>query len=151
MKTELAKDVKNETVEAIEATETFVLRARDIARKGARAYVGLVGLAYQRAAERFAKLTEGSDELFADLVQRGEVIEKQALVAANDAKDRVVKLYSEGAEKVRDVIPAREDRVEELEAQVEKLSKKIKAMNSKTTAKTTTKTTAKKTPAKKAA
>ena len=148
MKTELAKDVKKETTDAIEATETFVLKARDIARKGARAYVGLFGFAYQRATERFAKLTEGSDELFADLVKRGEVIEKQALVAANDAKGRVVKLYTEGTEKVRDALPTREARVEELEAEVEKLSKKIKAMNAKTTK---AKTTTKKVPAKKAA
>ena len=117
MKTELAKDVKQETTEAIEATETFVLKARDIAAKGARAYVGLFGFAYERAAKRFAKMTEGSDDLFADLVKRGEVIEKQALVAANDAKSRVVKLYAEGSEKVRDAIPTRGERVEELEAE----------------------------------
>ena len=151
MKTEIAKDIKDETVDAIEATETFVLKARDMAAKGARAYVGLFGLAYDRAAKRFAKLTEGSDELFGDLVKRGEVIERQALVAANDAKGRVVKLYAEGSEKVREALPARGgERVEELEAQVEKLSKKIKALNAKSDAKVT-KTTTKKATTKKAA
>ena len=151
LKTETAKEIKEDAVEAIEATETFVLKARDIATKGARAYVGMFGMAYEMAAKRVAKLTEGREELFNDLVKRGEVIEKQALVAANDAKTRVVKLYSEGTEKVMDFVPTRGDRVEELEAEVEKLSKKIKALNAKaTTTKTTTKTT-KKAAAKKAA
>ena len=146
LKTELAKEIKEETVDAIEATESFVLKARDVATttltRGARAYVGLFGLAYDRASARFAKLTAGREELMTDLVKRGEVIEKQALVAANDAKARVVKLYAEGAEKVRDVVPTRGERVEELEAEVEKLSKKIKAMNAKAASKTTTKKTA---------
>lgn len=149
LKTQTAKEIKDEAVDAIEAGETLVLKARTLASRGARAYVGLWGLAYDTAAKRIAKLGtklgEGREELMDDLVARGEVIERQALVAANDAKARVVKFTSERTETIRDILPTREARVEELQAEVEKLSKTIKAMKTKTakTAKTTTKVTPK--------
>ena len=152
LKTETAKDIKATAVDAIEATESTLLKARKVARTGALAYVGMFGMAFDFASKRVSKLTEGREELMADLVKRGETLEGQALTAANDAKGRVTKLYTEGSEKVRDVVPGlKGDRVEELEGEVEKLSKKIKALNAKTSKTAAKKTTTKKTVAKKAA
>ena len=167
LKTETAKEIKEEAQDAvgdvIETAETVILRARKLARRGTLAYVGLFGMAFDAAAKRVGKLTEGREELVADLVKRGELLETRAVIAARDAGERVSKIYVEGAEKVRDIVPAplktaANDRVEDLEAEVEKLSRKIKAMNAKaakatktTTTKTTTKTTTPKKVAKKAA
>jgi len=155
LKTKTAKEIKAETVDAIESAESAILRARKLARRGTLAYVGMFGMAYDMAAKRVAKLSEGREELVSDLVKRGEKLETQAVVAAKDAGERATKFYAEGTEKVLDVVPAplkraANDRVEDLEAEVEKLSRKIKAMNAKAT-KTTTKKTPIRNVAKKAA
>ena len=155
-KTETAKELTTEVVDAIEETEAVILRARRLAHTGFRAYLGLFGKTYDfakgRVEKRLAQLNELTgerEELMEDLVKRGETLEAQAIVAANDARAKVVELVAEGAERVRDIVPAssREDRVEELEAQVEKLNAKIRAASKTAKAKTTTtkKTVARKT------
>ena len=145
LKTDTAKEIKEEAVEAIEAAETLVLRTRKLARKGFRAYVGLLGMAYDRAAKRFEKVTEGSEELFGELVERGEVLEREALVKAREARIKATEALDTAAARIRRATS--EDRVEELEAEVQKMDRKLKAVSAKAKASakptTTKKTTVK--------
>ena len=142
LKTETAKEIKDEAVEAIEAAETVILRARTLARRGFRAYVGVLGMAYDRAAKRFEKVTSGSEELFGELVERGEVIEREALVKAREARVKAAEMVETATTRVRKTVA--NDRVEDLEGEVETLNKKLKAVNAKVKAtKTTTAKTAK--------
>ena len=117
-------------------------------RRARRAYVGLHGLAFERAQTRFAQAKAMTETLFADLVVKGEEIEGKAVVAAKDAQDKVEKTYAETAEKVRGAIPTvtlgGQKDVEELEAEVKTLESKLKKMAPK-------KAAAKKASAKKAA
>ncbi|HNR76829.1 MAG TPA: hypothetical protein PKM48_06840, partial [Parvularculaceae bacterium] len=68
-------------------------------------------------------------ELFGDLVEKGEEVEATAKEQMVDVRDRAKGVYGAGFEKVRAFIPARaaNDRVKELEAEVEALTKKLEA------------------------
>ena len=123
------------------------------ARRVRRAYVGLHGLAFERAQVRFAKAKTMTETLFADLVVKGEELEGKAVVVAKDAQDKAEKTYSETAEKVRGVIPAVKfggsKDVAELEAEVKALSAKLTKLKAKPAkAKTAKSKTAKSKPAK---
>lgn len=98
-------------------------------RKGTLAYLGLYGTAYARAKTRFDQVKSSTDGLFDTLVTRGEVIEAKAVQSLKTAQGKVSETYTTGAAKVRDVMPtASNDRVSELEAEVEALHKKIAKM-----------------------
>lgn len=105
------------------------------ARRVRRAYVGLHGLAFERAQLRFAKAKAMTETLFADLVVKGEALEGKAVVAAKDAQDKAEKTYADTAQKVRGVIPSvnlgAKRGVEELEAEVEALSAKLEGLKAK--------------------
>ena len=135
-KTKTAKKVEKETVKSVA-----------LLRKGALAYIGLYGAAYERAKFRFEQVRGGADGLFETLVVKGEEIEGKATVFAKGAQVKATETFTATTSKVRGVLPtASNDRVEELEAEITKLNKKISAMaKKKTGAKTKIKT--QKTPA----
>lgn len=139
-KTAMKVDVKN-------------INAVEMARKGALAYVGLYGMAYERAQARFTQLRQTTDGLFETLVERGEKIETQANEAFKGAQDTVSKRYAEGSEKVRAFLPASaKNRVVELENEIAALNKKIVSMSKKARpSKAATKAKMKTTKTKKAA
>ena len=68
-KTKTAKKVEKETVKSVA-----------LLRKGALAYIGLYGAAYERAKFRFEQVRGGADGLFERLVVKGEEIEGKATV-----------------------------------------------------------------------
>ncbi len=112
--------------------EKETVKVTEFVRKGALAYVGLYGAAYERAQTRFTQLREATDGLFDSLVERGEKIEAQAGDAFKDAQTKVAATYAEGSERVRSVLPAgAKARVEELETEISALNKKIVSMSKK--------------------
>jgi hypothetical protein len=122
------------------AVETKDLNAVEALRQGWLAYLGLYGVAIERAKPTIEKLTKNYAEIFGDLVQKGEEVEATAKEQIVDARDRAKGLYGAGVEKFRAVLPVRgaaNDRVKELEAEVEALTKKLSTTAKKTTARTT--------------
>lgn len=118
------------TAKKIEAKTTSALR------KGALAYLGLYGFAAERATKRVEQVkslyANATDGLFDDLVERGEKVEQLALGTAKTAQKRAVETFETTTEKVKSVVPfGANDRVEELEAEIETLNKKITALSKK--------------------
>ena len=106
-KTKTAKKVEKETVKSVA-----------LLRKGALAYIGLYGAAYERAKFRFEQVRGGADGLFETLVVKGEEIEGKATVFAKGAQIKATETFTATTSKVRGVLPtASNDRVEELEAE----------------------------------
>ncbi|MCB2113375.1 MAG: hypothetical protein R3C42_00555 [Parvularculaceae bacterium] len=110
--------------------ETKELNPVEAIRKGWLAYLGAYGLAFERARPAFAKLKTRYADLIEDLVEKGEEVETTAKEQFVDARDRAKGVYGAGYEKVRAFIPARaaNDRVKELEAEVEALTQKLAAV-----------------------
>jgi 3-oxoacyl-[acyl-carrier-protein] synthase III len=126
------------TAKKVEAKTTSTLR------KGTLAYLGLYGFAAERATKRVEQVkslyTNATDGLFEDLVARGEKVEEAALETAKTAQKRAVETFETTTDKVKSVVPfGANDRVEELQAEIKTLNKKISALSKKA-----------KTPAKKA-
>jgi len=141
------------TVEtAVEATESRITRARTFARKGALAYVGLYGAAYERAQMRFGQLKSSTDGLFDQLVERGEELEVKAGETFKGTREMVSERFEDGTEKVKSYLPtSANDRVEQLQAEIEALNKKIVAMGKKASVSAKTKAKMKTTKTSKAA
>ncbi|GHA99952.1 hypothetical protein GCM10009069_23460 [Algimonas arctica] len=104
-------------------------------RKGALAYVGLYGLAYERAQMRADQLKTASGELFNTLVKKGAVLETKGLELTKDTRAKATDMVETSVETVKNVVPfgGRDNRVEELEAEVASLNKKISALSKKAT------------------
>ncbi len=137
---EKAAEIVEETVEA---TEKKTARAGQLVRKGALAYVGLYGAAYDRFQLRREQFRKTRNELFETLVEKGEEIETKATAALKDTQSKVQEQIEDGTEKVRSVLPkSANNRVAELEAEVAKLNKKIATLSrkAKSAAKTQLKT-----------
>jgi len=112
------------------------LNAVQLARKGTLAYLGLYGYAFDRAKFRFEQARTfaktSTDGLFDELVEKGEGVEAGALAFAKGAQVQAIKTYSENADKVKSALPKfANDRVSELEAEVDALNKKITALSKK--------------------
>lgn len=123
---------KKKTAKAVEITETPVAKAAVLARKGARAYLGLFGMAYDRAQMRAEQVRTATDGLFDTLVAKGEIIEGKAALFAKDAQAKATTRYAGTSAKVRSVLPASaNDRVSELEAEISALNKKISSLSKK--------------------
>ena len=123
------------------AAQKETLKATALLRKGVLAYVGLHGAAYERAKFRFEQVRGATDGLFDTFVEKGEELEAKATILAKGAQEKATETFADTTAKVRGVLPtASNDRVEELEAEVAALNKKISALSKKA---------AKKTPAKK--
>ena len=134
-----AKTTKKTKVETKTNTSVEALR------KGALAYVGLYGAAYEAAKTRFETVRGAADGLFDSLVEKGEGIETAAVTFAKGAQIKAADTFTTSTEKVRAVLPiASNDRVEELEAEITKLNKKIAAMAKKNAAAKTAKVVTKK-------
>jgi sugar diacid utilization regulator len=129
-------------------TKTTKTQKTSAVRKGALAYLGLYGVAYERAVMRaeqvkglYATKVKGStDGLFTELVARGEKVEELALGTAKTAQKRAVETFETTTDKVKAALPTSlpfgaNDRVEELEAEVAALNKKIVALSKKSAAK----------------
>lgn len=119
-------------------------------RRTRRAYFGLHVAAFEQAQIGFAKARELTDGLFEDLVAKGEVLEAKAGVALKGTQVKMIEGYNETTETVRDLLPSSSSRVEELEAEVEKLTAKLKKLNKPVAKKKTAKKAVKTTTAKKA-
>lgn len=127
-------------------TKTPVAKPTAILRKGALAYVGLYGAAYATAKTRFDTMRGSADGFLDSLVEKGEDIEAKAIVLAKAAQNTASETLTTSTHKVRSVLPtASNDRVEELEAEVTKLNKKIAAMAKKNAANKKVKITTEKT------
>ncbi|MCF6220014.1 MAG: hypothetical protein L3J65_02780 [Robiginitomaculum sp.] len=125
------------TAKKIEATKTsFVanLKTPAIVRKGFRAYVGVFGAAYEAAQPVFDKAVKNYD----DYAARGEKLETVATTYAKDTRKSVTEFAKARFEKrsaqLRSFVPgAANDRVQELEAEISKLNKKIAGFAKKAT------------------
>ena len=123
---------KTKTTKTVETVETETLKATALLRKGALAYVGLHGAAYERAKFRFEQVRSATDGLFETFVEKGEELEAKAAILAKTAQDKASETFADTSAKVKNVIPtASNDRVSELEAEVAALNKKITAMTKK--------------------
>lgn len=128
-------------IKTVNNAEKATLKTTALLRKGALAYVGLYGAAYERAKFRFEQVRGTTDGLFDTLVVKGEEIEGKATIFAKDAQQKATETFATTSTKVRAVLPtASNDRVEELEAEISKLNKKITAMAKKATSATKVKT-----------
>lgn len=132
-----AKKVTKKTAKVAKKTEAKTTSA---IRKGTLAYLGLYGVAAERARFRAEQVKElyasKTDGVFADLVARGEKVEELALGTAKTAQKRAVETFETTTSKVKSVVPfavpfGANDRVEELEAEVKALNKKISALSKK--------------------
>lgn len=65
-------------------------------RRARRAYVGLLGMAFERAADRVDTLRAKRDDLIVDFAARGEALEGQAKSAFAGAKDKVEDIAEDG-------------------------------------------------------
>jgi vacuolar-type H+-ATPase subunit I/STV1 len=115
------------------------VKATSTLRKGALAYLGLYGFAAERAAKRVDQVkglyANATDGLFEDLVARGEKVEELALDTAKTAQKRAVETFETTTGKVKSVVPfGANDRVEELEAEIKSLTKKMSALAKKASA-----------------
>ena len=126
-------------------TET-ALTPREAIRKGWLAYLGVYGAAYDRAE---AILTGKGAEIFEEFVEKGEAVENRAQDAFADVRERAHEMYGDrlNFDRFRRFFPqnkASKGRVEELEAEVAALNKKLTALTKKKTAKRSAKKAAKK-------
>ena len=136
MATKTTKKTTKTTAKKAAATTNEKFNVVDAARKGALAYVGLYGYAYDRAKSRFEQARElattSTTGLFGELVEKGEGVEVEATKLFKNAQLKALKTYGEGSEKVKAVLPKfANDRVSELEAEVAVLNKKIAALSKK--------------------
>ena len=130
------KTAKKATKKTAKTAKKVEAKTTSVVRKGALAYLGLYGFAAERATKRVdqvkALYTNATDGLFDDLVERGEKVEQLALGTAKTAQKRAVETFETTTEKVKSVVPfGANDRVEELEAEIETLNKKITALSKK--------------------
>jgi len=114
--------------------DTTEITAAEAIRKGWLAYLGAYGLAFERAKPALKSLRSKYAEFFGDLVEKGVEVEATAKEQIVDVRDRAKGVYGAGVEKVRAFIPAfpANDRVKELEAEVEALTKKLEAVKKPT-------------------
>lgn len=131
-------------------TKTFTPVKNTISaiRRTRRAYFGMHVAAFEQAQIGFKKARELTDGLFDELVMKGEILESKAGVTLKGTQAKFLQSYTETTETIRDLLSSSDDRVEELEAEVETLNATLKSLK-KTPAKK--KTTAKKTAAPKTA
>jgi len=131
-----AKKTAKKVTKKVDAKTETKFNAVEFARKGTLAYFGLYGYAYDRAKLRFEQArtfaTTSTNGLFDELVEKGEGVEAQASALFKGAQLQAAKTYSENADKVKAALPKfANDRVSELEAEVDALNKKITALSKK--------------------
>lgn len=123
-------------------------KAGEVVRTSWLAYLGFYGVAFERARPRVAGLAERAATVLDELVAKGETIEATAQERFEGVRERTQDFYATGLERVKGAMPsgiAANDRVKELEAEVEALNRKIsrQAKPARKTTKTKTKAKAK--------
>ena len=139
---------------ALKQAEDRVQTTRETLRRNTLAYIGMHGVAYERAQEQIAKIQENRSEFFEELVAKGEEVEARAAEMLKGVKSKADDAFDDGKEKLWDMTPgAVVNRAEELEAELEKVKAKLAELTktTKKTAKTTTKKATKKAAPKKPA
>ncbi|NNC35843.1 MAG: hypothetical protein EX271_01440 [Acidimicrobiales bacterium] len=112
--------------------QTQIKKTTDAVRKGFRAYVGLYGAAY----ERIVPVVKTAGKNYDELAAKGEKLETAAQDFAKDFRSNAQKTVEGTVGKVRSVLPrAANDRVEELEAEITRLNKKLSTKAKKATKK----------------
>lgn len=107
-----------------EQVETNAITPKEVLRKGWLAYLGLYGAAY----ERVKPLTTKAGDTLEQLIAKGETVETKTQEVAGDVRERANSFYGKGATRVRRFIPefvTGAERVDELEAEIAALSKKV--------------------------
>ena len=137
--------------------ETTIVNPVQIARQAWLATIGGYAKAFEDARERLEEargrakeFTARREELMKELVGKGEEVETMAEESFKEARTNVVKFAEPRIEKIRALIPTRAekaDKVGELEAEIEKLNKKIATLTKKVGTTTVTKPAAAKKPA----
>lgn len=130
------KTAKKATKKTTKTAKKVEVKTTSPLRKGALAYLGLYGFAAERATKRVdqvkALYANATDGFFDDLVERGEKVEQLALGTAKTAQKLAVETFETTTDKVKSAVPfGANDRVEELEAEIETLNKKITALSKK--------------------
>lgn len=129
-------------------------------RKARRAYVGLFGLAYDRAALRLAKLRATRETLMNDFVAKGETVEADAQGMIKDAQSKAGDMAADAGTKAARMIPnltlpaltgRKAARIAELEGEIAALSTKLDGMKKAAKKPAVKKTASNKTAAKTAA
>jgi len=123
-------------------TETIQIKPAAVLRNGWLAYLGLYGAAF----ERVKPLTSKYADALEGLIAKGEDVEANAQDVVEDVRERATDFYGEGVNRVRRFLPGAisdTGRIEELEAEIDALNKKVAAMTKKPAAKRTTKSRAK--------
>lgn len=112
--------------------QTQIKKTTEAVRKGFRAYVGLYGAAY----ERIIPVVKTAGKNYDELAAKGEKLENAAQDFAKDFRSNAQKTVEGTVGKVRSALPrAANDRVEELEAEIARLNKKLSAKAKKATKK----------------
>ena len=113
-------------------------------RRNTLAYVGLYGLAYDRAQIRRRQAKELTTNMFEILSQKGETTVKQAEVLLKQAQTGAWKNYAKTADRVTEVLPKPiKSKVDHLEAELVDLQAKFERMNNAVKPKTVRKAKAK--------
>ena len=131
-----AKKTTKKTAKTAKTTKKVEAKTTSALRKGTLAYLGLYGLAAERATKRAEQVkalyANATDGLFEDLIARGEKLEGLALETAKTAQQRATETFETTTDKVKSVVPfGANDRVEELQAEIKTLNKKISALSKK--------------------
>ncbi len=113
-----------------------------ILRKGALAYIGLYGTAFDRAQARFSQLQSVRKTLVNTLANQGETLEGYAGTGFKSASDVFMKTYACGAARTRKFLPqSARTQITKLESEIAELNVILAGL--KKTAKTTKTTKAK--------
>jgi len=110
-------------------TETKVeketVNATELLRKGALAYVGLYGFAFDRAKLRAEQVRVAANDLFEDLVSRGTKLEDEALKATKDLREKATETVETNREKFTGFFNRKDERVVELKKEIERLNAEL--------------------------
>lgn len=113
--------------------QTQLNKSADALRKGFRAYIGLYGTAY----DRIVPVVENARKNYDEWATKGEELENAAQSYAKDFRVNAKKSVEGTVSKVRSALPgAANDRVEELEAEIARLNKKLRTTVKKAPKKT---------------
>ena len=117
-----------------------VAKAAEALRTGWLAYLGVYGMAFDRAQPRIEEFTAKATDVFGELVAKGQDVETAAQDSLGDVRERTQSFYATSFDKAKELSfprPASKDRVSELEAEIEALTKKVESMSKAPARKTT--------------
>jgi poly(hydroxyalkanoate) granule-associated protein len=120
----MTEETKAKEAKAAETVENAKNEGLELARKIWLAGVGAYGRVYQEAAGRVEKVTGAANEMFDQLVEKGEQVED--LVRANISKNETAHKVTEGFEKATATVKEEsEKRMNDLEERFETVRKTV--------------------------